>query len=348
MATAVTVPTLIIDNVDPDHKARELGVMNKHSTEKACASHADVFTTVSDITSYEAERLLGQKPDTVVYNGIDMKLFPDRERLQNLKPKMKENLCRLAEMVSGRRYLEEMEKVNIFFTSGRYEFHNKGIDMFIDALKRLDDDLKDSGDDSKVIAFFFIPNGVKEVNAIFKENKEKYRSSREVVVSGDTEVFSTHDLIDDNDQIMVSLREKGLTGSESNVRCILVPVYLNHGDEVLDTKYYDIPSGCDLGVFTSSYEPWGYTPQESLAVGTPTITSDLAGFGRYVEKNKNDAVDVIPIKDNEFSSASELLKDSMKSAINRKDDLTDSCLTIAESTQWKNFVKNYIDAYNKY
>jgi phosphorylase/glycogen(starch) synthase len=39
--------------------------------------------------------------------------------------------------------------------------------------------------------------------------------------------------------------------------------------------YEAVLRATDFSVFPSFYEPWGYTPEESLALGVPTVSTDL-------------------------------------------------------------------------
>ena len=69
------------------------------------------------------------------------------------------------------------------------------------------------------------------------------------------------------------------------LKIIFVPCYLDGRDGILNKPYYDLLIGMDATVYPSYYEPWGYTPLESIAFGIPTITTDLAGFGLWAKKH---------------------------------------------------------------
>ena len=341
----------MLDTMDPEQEAKNHGVMNKFSTERACAHTADVFTTVSEITAMEAEKILGRKPEPIVFNGLDLREFPDEERLQEKRKEARDKFCELVECATGLRLKEEMDKVRIFFTSGRYEFRNKGVDLFIDTLARMDKDLISSDTDRKVLAFFLIPNGWTGMNEELKRNLEEYRKDREAFLASERgKITCTHDLENPDDDIMNSLRDKGLLAEDSRIKCMVVPIYLSSEDGLFNEEYYDITPGCDAGVFASYYEPWGYTPPESLAVGVPTATSDLAGFGRYMKDIGNDgeSLRVISRFEND-EKASDELKSFLWDVVNMEIDekaRIGSCRSVVQSTEWKDFIEKYLQAYD--
>ena len=87
----------------------------------------------------------------------------------------------------------------------------------------------------------------------------------------------------DQDPINCRIRGIGFANAKAdNVKVIYVPCYLNGSDGIFDKTYYDLLIGMDATVFPSYYEPWGYTPLESIAFGVPTITTTLSGFGQWI------------------------------------------------------------------
>ena len=85
---------------------------------------------------------------------------------------------------------------------------------------------------------------------------------------------------------MNALNGSILTTDDSKVKVIFVPTYLNKADGIFNKDYYELLVGMDITVFPSYYEPWGYTPLESVAFSVPTITTTLAGFGLWVDKQR--------------------------------------------------------------
>ncbi len=330
----------LLDKIEPEKEAKEHGVMNKFSTEKACAEQADVFTTVSEITGIEAEKILGKKPDLLLLNGLDIREFPKTEKLHKIRDKSRKKLLEFADYFLGTSHLED-NNAKILFTSGRYEFRNKGIDIFVKALEQLnkEDDCED------IIAYFFVPNGWKNVYEEINdwERKKKHGKQNEDIK------LCTHELeTPDTDSLINALKESGLTNEKSSkVKCIVVPIYLEKNDGLFGMHYYDITSSCDLSVFASWYEPWGYTPPESLAIGVPTITTDQAGFGRFVNSlgELNNAVWVIERYMKDESDSIDELKGAIKEMLHRDTQLED-CRKISSKTDWKEFIQFYEKTYD--
>lgn len=69
--------------------------------ERAASHLAHVFTTVSDITGFEAEHLLKRKPDIITPNGLNVKKFAALHEFQNLHAISKE---KINEFVRGHFY----------------------------------------------------------------------------------------------------------------------------------------------------------------------------------------------------------------------------------------------------
>ena len=259
-----------MDNYNPDEKARESGVLASHSLEKHSAANADIFTTVSRITARECARFLGKEPDVITPNGFSEEMLPDASHLSSVRGTAREKMLKVASAMCGEAIQDDALIVGI---SGRYEFKNKGIDVFIDALAKID---ASAYTGRRICAFFMIPSGNKGVDRNLLSALGGKQSGYSTV--------TTHYLVDqENDIITKKMRQRGLFNSSQNkVRLFFVPSYLNGNDGVFNMSYYDLLSGMDLTVFPSYYEPWGYTPLESLAFHVPTLTTTLAGFGLWV------------------------------------------------------------------
>ncbi len=317
----------ILEGIDSNKEAYNYGIASKHQMEKASCQKADVFTTVSQITAMEAEHLLGRKPDVILPNGLDFEAFPTFEEAsvkhKHLKFRVKEFI--LYQFFPYQQF--NLDETLIYFIFGRYEFQNKGIDVFIEALSRLNMQLIEEKSDRTIAAFFFIPAGIKGLKAELIENKRYYEDVKESVddemenlrpriiytlvsrktltkenlfeesflteikkkmlkfsKDGRTPSLVTHDLFDENnDAIINHFRANNLFNKANDkVKVIFYPTYLTGADGLLDLAYYEAILGAHLGVFPSYYEPWGYTPLETAALGVASVTTDLAGFGRYI------------------------------------------------------------------
>lgn len=298
-------------NIDPEAKAHELGIVSKHSMEKTAATNADAFTTVSRVSAKECHKLVGKEVDIIAPNGFNSTFVP---REEDFAAKRKNSRARLLEVASGLLNQKMPENSLLLINSGRYEFKNKGIDVFIDALGRLNKkELK-----TPVVAFIMVPanqTGVRpEVVARIKTPDFKKPLSNE---------YATHKLVENgSDPIINQLHKAGLGNSPSDkVKVVFIPAYLNGDDGALNLGYYDALIGMDLSVFPSYYEPWGYTPLESLAFHIPTITTSLAGFGIWARENfANDyrTVAVVERSDNNAQQVSENIADHVYAIINEE------------------------------
>ena len=137
-------------------------VFYRYCIERAAAHLAHVFTTVSDITGLEAEHLVKKKPDMITPNGLNVKR--DLHEFQNLHAMAK---GKINEFVRGHFYGHfdfDLDNTIYLFTAGRYEFNNKGADIFIEALARLNFMLKEAKSDKTVVAFLIFPTKTNSFN----------------------------------------------------------------------------------------------------------------------------------------------------------------------------------------
>jgi len=257
-----------------DVVASDFNVTPKHSLEKLSAQYADAFSTVSEITAAECRQFLQKDVDVVTLNGFENNFVPNEKEYAVKRKTAREKYIKVAEILTGKTY--EKEPL-IIATSGRYEMYNKGYDLFIDALGKLN---KDTELDREILAYILVPGnnyGIKEplFNHLYNIDGNKNIEDRHL----------THNLHDaDTDPIMTLLKKNHLYNrAEDKVTVIFVPSYLNGNDDIFNLPYYDLLTGIDLTAFVSYYEPWGYTPLESIAFGIPTITTDLAGFGKWAK-----------------------------------------------------------------
>ena len=269
-----------LEEYKPSELAYRFSVQHKHFLEAKAACEVDVFTTVSDITAREAAHFLGRIPEVVTPNGFDESLISDRTSFLQKHKKAAAKLQEVAQKVTGTTF----EKKPLFVAiSGRNEFRNKGIDVFIDALQQIN---KDATFDQEVVAFILIPSEYEGINTI-------------------GQAYTTHLVRDEYQSTILSkVKEAQLFNQKQDkVKVVYCPSYLLGNDGVFDLSYYDLLYGIDLTVFPSYYEPWGYTPFESLCFGVPTITTTLAGFGTWALShfpNENLALKVIRRDDSNY------------------------------------------------
>lgn len=318
---------------DVDHEAGKRGIYHRYCIERSAAHCADVFTTVSHITAFESEHLLKRKPDGVLPNGLNVVKFSAMHEFQNLHALSK---AKINDFIRGHFYGHydfDLENTIYIFTAGRYEFRNKGVDMFLESLARLNHRLQKMGSKTTVVAFIIMPAAtnsytiealkgqavtkalretVTEIqhrigNRIF-EHAARYNGEHgtevpdaKTLLSDEDKILlkrrvfalkrnslppvTTHNMVDDaNDPILNQIRRVQLFNrSTDKVKVIFHPEFLNANNPILGLDYEEFVRGCHLGVFPSYYEPWGYTPAECTVMGIPSITTNLSGFGCFME-----------------------------------------------------------------
>ena len=292
-----------------DQMAQELNMQSKHSIEKQTAHYVDCFTTVSEITNNECKELLDKPADVILVNGFEDGFVPKGSTYTGKRKRARALKLRLASCLVGETFSDE--DTLIISTSGRYEFKNKGINVFLEALNRLN---RDKNLKKKVLAFVNVPSWVGEP----REELQQRMKSKETFDTPLQCPFITHWLHNmTHDQVLDMLKYLGMGNRpEDKVKVIFVPCYLDGKDGILNKLYYDLVLGSDLSVYPSYYEPWGYTPLESIAFHVPTITTDLAGFGLWIKSLKNvhgidDGVEVLHRSDYNYSEVADGIKDTI-------------------------------------
>ena len=330
-----------------DQMARELNMEAKHSLEKAAAHYADCFTTVSDVTARECNQLLDKMPDVVTPNGFEPGFVPSNSKYLVLRNESRKRLINIANSLTGSHLTDE--DTFIVATSGRNEYRNKGIDLFIDSLNRLGHDMSlNSG--KKILAFIMVPAWVN----VPRQDLKKALNEETRVSEGNN--FLTHTLHnEESDSIACRLRELNINGdTDRNVTLIYLPCYLDGNDGIFDLPYYDMMPGLDATVFPSYYEPWGYTPLESIAFGVPTITTDKAGFGQWILSNfKNEfrscGSHVIARTDSNYEASAEAIAKSLKQLVEANflevSSIRLASFETAKKANWSLFIDYYLKAF---
>ena len=331
-----------------DQMARELNMESKHSIEKQTAHNVDCFTTVSDITNNECKELLDKPADVILKNGFEDDFVPKGDGFAVKRKEARAAMLNLANKLLG---TDLDDDTLIVGTSGRYEFKNKGINVYLEALNRL---TRDKNLKKEVLAFINVPGWVGEAREDLKErmqSNEKFDTPLHVP-------FVTHWLHNmSHDQVLDMLKYLNMSNSvDTKVKVIFVPCYLDGNDGLFNMPYYDLMIGNDLTVYASYYEPWGYTPLESVAFHVPTITTDLAGFGLWVNSelghygNLADGVKVIHRTDYNYSEVADTIKDTISEFsdldVKEIEAIREKASNIAEKALWKHFIRYYYEAYD--
>lgn len=330
-----------------DQMAGELNMQSKHSIEKQTALYVDCFTTVSDITANECKELLDKPVDVVLPNGFDNSFVPKPAMFTKKRKAARKRLIEVANALLGEQLGDD---TMIISTSGRYEFRNKGIDVYIESLNRL---LRDKELKKTVLAFIEVPGWVGEPRRDLIERLESGKSY-DTPLEIPLVTHWLHEMSHDNTLGMMKYFDMH-NRKEDKVKVIFLPCYLDGHDGVLNVTYYDIVLGNDLCVYPSYYEPWGYTPLESIAFKVPCITTDLAGFGLWVNSVKGgyseikDGVKVIHRTDYNYSEVADTIKDAIAeySSFTDKEvsDVRKKADALSKKALWSEFIRYYYDAY---
>jgi glycogen synthase len=343
----------LIPHLNWASEARRFRIEIETALERAAANAAHVLTTVSDVTAFECEHLLGRKADLILPNGRILERFVVLHEFQIMHRQFKE---RIHQFVIGHffpTYTFGLDHALYFVTSGRYEHGNKGFDLTIEAMRRLNARLKEAKIDRTVVFFLITRAACRSINADALQGRavmeEIRRDCTEIQEQIGSRLFMevamrkwpkfdelvdeywrlrlrraihawrtarlpsvvTHDLVyRDTDAIMGQLAACGLNNRpEDPVKVVYHPDFVTSNDPLLAMDYDQFVRGCHLGIFPSLYEPWGYAPLECVMLGIPTITSDLAGFGAYVQQHIPDhdkrGIWVLPRRGVAFEAAAE-------------------------------------------
>ena len=386
--------------IDWQKEAQHFNIEANATMERAAAHGAHIFTTVSEVTARECRQLLGRNPDVLLPNGINNQRFEALHEFQNLHLKYKNKIHDFTISHFFNNHTFDLGKTLYFFTSGRYEYLNKGYDMTLEALARLNHRLKTEKSDITVVMFFVTKRPYYSVNPEILESKAvleelrqtieaiknqvgerllfdamarpdgrlpelnqyvddywrlRYRRTLQSWKSNNLPPIVTHNLHDDsNDEILNYLRNANLLNHESDrVKIVYHPEFINYTNPLFGMDYGQFVRGCHLGVFPSYYEPWGYTPLECIASGVPTITSDLAGFGDYVNDHVPDhnkrGIYLVKRHQKSFDEAAGALMNRMLNYVklSRRDriDLRNRTESSSSLFDWSNLYKYYDQAY---
>lgn len=383
-----------LDHINPEEEAKIVGVSAKFSAERAFAHNSTVFSTVSDITAHEAHKLLGRKPE-VLQNGLPIDLFPTFEEsaYQHVLNKKK-----LQKFLIGHFFpyhLFDINKTLFLYYGGRYEFENKGLNVIIEALNRLNYQLKEEGFDKTIVMFFFMAMNAGGPKPELLENKEQIHALTthirekndyiiqqlllDIITDDQYKVqplprsfieeirrefrftkldglppICTHHIDENNDPLIQHCKAVGLVNNpDDKIKIVMVPHYLDGKDGLLNMDYYDVVSASHLGLFPSYYEPWGYTPLESLSYGVPAITTNTAGFGLFLKDkiignkkglqilNRNQDFDKV------VGDLYDMINEYVRYDANQRVSCKMNAHSLATYADWRQLIKNYILVHNK-
>lgn len=334
-----------------DQMAGELNMEAKHSIEKVSAHRADCFTTVSTFTDRECRQLLEKPADVVLPNGFERGFVPNGAIYNNKRKRARKLIFYVAQKLMGTPFAE---KALIVSTSGRNDFRCKGFDVFMESMAQLNERLRQQGrPEGSVLALIEVPCWTKQPR---QDLLDRFHST-ENHITPLPEPYITHELHNfDDERIVQTIKRVGMVNEAgSPVKLMLIPSYLEGNDGVFDLSYYDMLVANDLCIYPSYYEPWGYTPLESCAFHIPCITTDLSGFGQWVDATLGrsatifDGVSVLHRDDNNFFDVASAIASDVEACMNMNAkqvaEISAKASEMAHRAEWKNFAPNYFKAF---
>ena len=122
----------------------------------------------------------------------------------------------------------------------------------------------------------------------------------------------------------------------------------------MSLDYEQFVRGCHMGIFPSYYEPWGYTPMECIALGLPAVTTDLSGFGAYVQhhipKHDEQGICVLNRRTQSFDQTADDLTDYLFefAKMNRQQriELRNRAERLSEMFDWSALIQYYNEAHD--
>lgn len=334
-----------------DQMARELHMDAKHSIEKQSALQADCFTTVSSFTDRECKQLLDKAADVVLPNGFENDFVPNRSAFTKVRCEARKQILKVAGALTG---CEMPDDTLIVSTSGRNDYRCKGFDVFLESMAQLRAQLNEANSEQQVLALIEVPCWLKGPRA---DLQDRLKSKQKATMPLPNPVI-THDLHNLNDdRIVQEIWKLGLKNLPTDkVKVLLVPCYLEGNDGIFNMAYYHLLAANDLALYPSYYEPWGYTPLESCAFHTPCVTTDLSGFGQWVDNvlghsgELKDGVCVIHRTDGNFYEVAQkmcaVVHEMLLLTTKERTEVRNKAAKLANKAQWKHFIKFYYQAYD--
>lgn len=334
-----------------DQMARELHMDAKHSIEKQSALQADCFTTVSSFTDRECKQLLDKAADVVLPNGFENDFVPNRSAFTKVRREARKQILKVAGALTGCEMPDDTLIVSI---SGRNDYRCKGFDVFLESMAQLRAQLNEANSEQQVLALIEVPCWLKGPRA---DLQDRLKSKQKATMPLPNPVI-THDLHNLNDdRIVQEIWKLGLKNLPTDkVKVLLVPCYLEGNDGIFNMAYYHLLAANDLALYPSYYEPWGYTPLESCAFHTPCVTTDLSGFGQWVDNvlghsgELKDGVCVIHRTDGNFYEVAQkmcaVVHEMLLLTTKERTEVRNKAAKLANKAQWKHFIKFYYQAYD--
>ncbi len=327
-----------ISSQEAEKYAISYGITPKFSLEKILPQIADCYTTVSLVSNDESNLFYHKFADFITPNGF--------ERPYEITEQNREVARNILRKVAKAVLKREIPQDAIFIhTGGQNEFKNKGYDIFLESLNKLN---QESSCKNEIFAFIITPSNV----CGFRQDLDlNYGGIYPEPAIND---YLTHWIFDyETNPIIKAFIENNLHNQlEDRVKVIYVPTYLNGDDGVFNLPYTELLAGFDLTLFPSLYEPWGYASQQSIGIGVPTLSTTNSGFGQWVKSHFKEKQEAIRVIERDFNNSDKTIQelakivcDYSKLSLKEKEKLQQEAILISKQTSWNNFLDEYYNAY---
>ena len=305
---------------------------------------------MSELTARECKQLVGRECDVILENGFEKDFVPAGKEFNAKRKVARDIRLRVARALTGDSISDDALIINL---GGRMEMRNKGIDMFLESMARLN---ACEGLDRDVVAYIDVPAWSGDAREDLLKRLKSDCQSWDTPLPNPYLTHELHNFYEDAIACAIRNLQIDNRSGKNRVKVIYAPCYLKGNDGIFNKDYYDVLIGNDLSVYPSYYEPWGYTPLESAAFHIPTITTNLAGFGLWVNSVLGrrgellDGVEVISRTDSNYFDAADVITKNIcnfaKLSEKEVNDCRKKVAKIAEKALWKHFIKNYLEAYD--
>lgn len=261
----------VLKEKTPYEIAQELNVHTKYQTELKALETANAATCVSSLLKDEIKALYFNSNVKVTENGFDNNISFDDciSEFVSIHSKLTDDI---QDYFSS--YYKVKKNMRIGIISGRFEIKAKGYDLTFEALGKLNTKLQqqDSSKDIVILA------------PIIAGNYQELETEQTLDFNSNIAPLSKHNIEIEHPLMQLCFNNKLLNRKEDKVKIILIPRIVSSDKPYFNSNYYQLLKASDFSLFPSGYEPWGYTPHESIASGVVTLTSNCAGFGAYWQK----------------------------------------------------------------
>ena len=315
--------------------AKELNVHTKYLTEYHALRAASAATCVSKVLEKKIEELYDFEECHVTENGFEIDLSFDDciKQFSEYHSKLTNNIQEYF-----KPYFSIKKNMRIGIMCGRFEIAAKGYDVTFKALGQLNEELKQQDNSKEIVILATIMAGNFDLNEQITQT-----------AGFNIAPLSAYNIDINHPLMQLCTQNQLLNRKEDKVKVIIVPNLISKDHKVFDLDFYNIMQASDFSLNASGYEPWGYTPHESIAYGITTLTSKSAGFGAYwISNHINNSVVRSTLSEN-FDEKAQEIKEFIREEYHKKAATQyrekKYALEYSKALQWESLYENYKNIY---